>query len=100
MHAGTARFVYWLPSLFLLGFLSSLILAYFGIYLLLVPFVLYILAVLIDASWKNRSLWVGFAGCLAVFCQFFGYGSGFLRAIFRIHFERKTDREAFPGMFA
>ena len=97
MHAGTARFVYWLPSLFLLGFLSSLILAYFGFYLLLVPFVLYVLAVLIDATWKNRSLWVGFAASLAVFC---GYGSGFLRTAFGIHVERKTDREAFPGMFA
>lgn len=100
MHPGTAKFAYWLPSLFLLGFIAAVILLYFGFFLPLLPYIVYVLAVLIDATIKDRSLLVGLTSCLAVFYQFFGYGSGFLRTAFRIYAQRKTNREAFPKMFA
>jgi hypothetical protein len=40
------------------------------------------------------------ASILAVFVQFFGYGSGFMRTVFRIYIQGKEDKEAFPLMFA
>ncbi len=100
MHPDSARLTYWLPSLFLIGLVTALILAYFGFYFFLIPYALYLFAILIDATRKNKDIRVGLMSCLAVFCQFFGYGSGFLRTTFRLYVQRKSNREAFPEMFS
>ena len=100
MHPGSGKITYWLPSLFLIGFFSALIAAYFKFPYLLIPYLIYGVAILVDASRKNKSLWVGLASILAVFYQFSGYGSGFLRTWFRIYVQRKSEKEAFPEMFA
>ena len=100
MHPESARLTYWLPSLFLIGLITAVILTYFGFYFFLIPYALYVFAIVIDSTKKNRDFRVGLMSCLAVFCQFFGYGSGFLRTSFRIYVQRKGNREAFPQMFA
>lgn len=100
MHPGSWKMTYWLPSLFLSGLVFSVLLSFLGVPYLLIPFALYALAVGFDATRSNRSLWVGLASILAVFVQFFGYGSGFMRTVFRIYIQGKEDKEAFPLMFA
>jgi glycosyltransferase involved in cell wall biosynthesis len=100
MHPGTARFVYWLPSFFLMGFLMALTLTYFGFFFFLILYGLYAIAILADATGKNKSILVGLASILSVFCQFFGYGSGFFRSVFRIYIQGNSNRDAFPKMFA
>ena len=100
MHPGSWKFTYWLPSLFLMGFALSLLLSFFGFPYLFVPFGIYALAILVDSTRLNRSLWVGLASIMAVFVQFFGYGWGFIRTSFRIYVQRRSEKEAFPKMFA
>lgn len=100
MHPGTARFTYVLPSLFLLGLIAAIALAFFNFTFLLIPFALYFVAILVDSTWQNRNLAVGFLSCLAVLMQFVGYGSGYLRSTYRIKIQGKSNKEVFPGMFA
>lgn len=100
MHPGTAQFTFALPSLFLLGLTGAIVLAFFSFPVFLIPFALYFVAILVDSTRKNRSLSVGFLSCLAVLVQFLGYGSGYLRSLYRIKILGKTNQEVFPGMFA
>jgi len=99
MHPGSAKLSYWLPSFFVLGLLSSLIIWYFGSPLGFLIFGLYFLAVSIDSFVKNKNIAIALSSVLAALIQFLGYGSGFLRSVYRLYFQRKGIREAFPGMF-
>ena len=100
MHPGTAKLTYGLPSLFVLGLILALALAFIGFPFLLIPFALYFAAILVDSTRLNHNLLVGFLSCFAVFVQFLGYGSGFLRSIYRMRFQGKSNRDTFPEMFA
>ena len=99
MHPGSAKLSYWLPSFFVLGLLSSLIIWYFVSPLGFLIYGLYFLAVSIDSFVKNKNIAIALSSVLAALIQFLGYGSGFLRSVYRLYFQRKGIREAFPGMF-
>ena len=94
-HPGTLKLVHLLPAVFTLGvgFLLLLIvlgaafcvagMTLTGSWLLvagLSPLLLFSLLVLVDSSWRNKSLWVGLLSIRASFTQLLGYGTGFLRA--------------------
>ena len=100
MHPGTSKFTYILPSLFLVGLLASIVLAFLDFPYLLIPFGVYLIAVLVDSTRQNRNPLVGVLSCIAVLVQFFGYGSGYLRSEYRMKILGKSNKEAFPGMFA
>ncbi len=100
MHAGTGRLSYALPSLFVVGLVLAFVLALWGFPYLLIPFGLYLLAVFLDATRRNRSLWVGLLSGFAVLVQFLAYGTGFLRTTYRMVVLGKSQKEAFPQMFA
>lgn len=100
MHPGSAKLSYWLPSFFLLGMLSAFGMWYFGSVLGLLVYALYFLAVAADSYVKNKKIGIALSSILATFIQFMGYGSGYLRSVYRLYFQRKGIKEAFPGMFA
>lgn len=100
MHPGTGKPGYWLPSFFVIGIFVAAVLFYFDFYAPLMIYGLYLIAVGLDSMVKNKSLMVGFLSIFAVMIQFFGYGSGFLRSIYRLYLLRKTVPQAFPGMFS
>lgn len=100
MYSGSSKLSYWLPSLFALGFFTACILLYFGFPYGILIFALYNLMVMIDAFSKTKNVAVSFKSVLAVNVQFFGYGLGFLRSVFRLYVQGKDIRTAFPGMFA
>ena len=100
MHPGTSKFTYALPSLFVLGLITAIALSFFGFPILLIPFAAYFLAVIVDATRQSRNPVVGLLSSLAVLVQFLGYGSGYLRSEYRTRIQGKTNKEAFPKMFA
>lgn len=77
----TTKLTYWFPSLFVLGTMVSLYLLVFGCYLTFGVLGLYVSVIWCDSSLKNKSIKVGFLSIIAVFIQFFGYGTGFLKGI-------------------
>ncbi len=78
----TSKLTYWFPSAFVLGVLVSVLTALsvcnYPLYLLLV----YLFLIFIDASIRNKSIKIGTLSIVTTFVQFFGYGLGFLKAVF------------------
>ncbi len=99
MYPGSGKWTYWLPSVFLTGFLGAIALFYAGYMAALIIFVFYMLLVAADAFSKTKQISVALLGVLAMYVQFFGYGWGYLRSFFRLHVLRMEVKEAFPGMF-
>lgn len=100
MHPGSAKLNYWFPSFFVLGLFSSLVIWYFFSPLGFLIYALYFLAISIDSFVKNKKIAIALSSVMAAFIQFLGYGTGFLRSVYRLYFQRKGIKEAFPGMFA
>lgn len=71
------KLMFWLPSLFIIGFTLSLLLVLFSYVELFSFYYLYFIAVFIHASFVNNFR-VGFLTVLTTFIQMFGYGLGFL----------------------
>ena len=99
-HKGSFKISYWFPTLFVIGFIISCILLYFQLIIGAMCYLVYTLLVLIDAFAKTKSLVVAFKSVLAVYVQFFGYGLGYLRTLYRLYIRGMDNRSAFPGMFA
>ncbi len=76
----TAKLFYWFPSLFIIGFDSSIIAAFFDYPHALFVFLWYLIFVFLDAFIHNRNLKVALLSIVAVYTQFAGYGLGYLKA--------------------
>lgn len=98
-HPKTAKLVYWLPTLFCLGFLASIILFGLGIDLGLKLYALYFIAAFILALIRSKSLVVAIQAIIAIAIQFFGYGYGFLKSTLALKFTKKTPEQVFPHLF-
>ncbi|TDY12623.1 glycosyltransferase [Meridianimaribacter flavus] len=98
-HPKTAKLVYWLPTLFCLGFLASIILFGLGIDLGLKLYALYFIVAFILALISSKSLVVAIQAIIAIAIQFFGYGYGFLKSTLALKFTKKTPEQVFPHLF-
>ncbi len=98
-HPKTAKLVYWLPTLFCLGFLASIILFGLGIELGLKLYALYFIVAFILALISSKSLVVAIQAIIAIVIQFFGYGYGFLKSTLALKFTKKTPEQVFPHLF-
>ena len=98
-HPQGAKITFWLPTLFVLFTLASMLLGIIYGWLFLLPLVSYMAVIFADASLKTKSIAVGFMAILAMFIQFFGYGYGFLKATIFIHWLEKDPQKQFPRLF-
>ncbi|QTD38419.1 glycosyltransferase [Polaribacter batillariae] len=78
----TAKITYWFPSVFILGFDLSILLAFFGCFQLLYFYAFYFLLIFIDSLLQNKNIKVAFLSMVTSFIQFLGYGLGFLESKF------------------
>ncbi|WBX72729.1 glycosyltransferase [Tenacibaculum pacificus] len=78
----TAKLTYWFPSLFILGFLMSILLFIFEYWQFFIFYVIYFTAIFIDSYLKNKNLKVASLSKLTTLIQFMGYGLGFLQSKF------------------
>lgn len=79
----TNKITYWFPSLFLIGFWSSIILLFWKCYMPITLVSIYLLIILIHATFQNKSIKIGFLTVWATGIQFMGYGSGFIKSILK-----------------
>ena len=79
LYPGSMKAVHWLPALFVVGALAMLIGACFCKWLIL-PLILYIIALWIWGIISTRRLKIGTMGVGAAMVQLSGYGTGFIRA--------------------
>ncbi|MCI2229668.1 glycosyltransferase [Polaribacter sp. MSW13] len=78
----TAKLTYWFPSLFIIGFDFSIILAIFGFNLFLLFYGVYFIAIFLNSLFQNKSIIVAFLSIITSLTQFLGYGLGFLESKF------------------
>lgn len=97
-HPGSMKIVHTLPALFVLGMLGVVLLSFFVPAFFLIP-VLYSFAVLVDSAIKNKSLKVGLYSIATSWTQLFGYGTGFLSAVWNRLILRKGEFKAFEKKF-
>lgn len=98
-HPESAKFTYWFPSLFVVGFFTSLLLAAIGFKLLLFLFFLYCGVIFMHSSWLNKSVIIGLLAVFAMGIQFYGYGTGFLKSTIAVGWLGKLPRKRFPKLF-
>lgn len=98
-HPKAAKITFWFPTLFIFFVIASL---FFGIIfniLFLVPLATYSSIVLVDSSIKNKSIFIGILSVLALFIQFIGYGSAFLKSTIYIRILKRDPKKQFPQVF-
>lgn len=98
-HPSASKITFWLPSLFVIFVLLSVILGVFYRGIFLLPLLLYIMAIFIDSSIKNKNVYIGCLSILAMFIQFFGYGLAFMRSFLFINILNKDPQKQFPFLF-
>ncbi len=98
-HPSAAKITFWFPTLFVFFVLFSALFSLFVSLYFLGPLFIYLLLIFIDASIKNKSLYIGLLSIKAVFVQFFGYGISFLKSSVLINFLNKDPQKQFPFLF-
>ena len=93
------KITFWFPTLFLLGFLFSVLLAIFKIYFFIALYGFYFSLLFISSLFSNKSLKIALYSLWATIIQFYGYGKGFLQSYYKISILKQKPQEAFPELF-
>lgn len=79
LYPGSMKAVHWLPALFVIGAVAMIIGAFFCKWLL-IPLLVYILALWIWGIISTKNMKIGTMGVGAAMVQLTGYGTGFIQA--------------------
>lgn len=93
------KITFWFPTLFLLGFIFSVLLTFFNLPFFLALYGFYFLLLFITSLSFNKNLKIALYSLWATIIQFYGYGKGFLLSYFKISILRQKPQEAFPELF-
>lgn len=98
-HPEAAKITFWFPTLFIVFVMGSLLGGFLYHWALLVPLVTYLLLIFFHASYQNKSIKIGGLSLIALFIQFFGYGTAFLSSSFYIGLLKKDPEKQYPHLF-
>jgi glycosyltransferase involved in cell wall biosynthesis len=94
-----SKITFWFPSLFLLGFLFSVLVSLFGNYTFIGFYAFYFCLLFISSLMTNKSIKIASFSLWATVIQFYGYGTGFLFSYFKIFILKQPPQVAFPKLF-
>jgi glycosyltransferase involved in cell wall biosynthesis len=94
-----AKLTFFFPTVFVLGFVFSILMALVGIYGFIYLYGLYFLVLLLVSVFQNKSLKIGLLSLIAVTIQFYGYGIGFLKSFISVQCLKKDPKKVFPELF-
>jgi len=98
-HPTTKKLTYWFPSLFIIGFILSIILGLMGIKLPLLAFGIYFGICFLSSLISSANIVVALLAIPAVLIQFYGYGIGFISSSIKLLTSNKKAEELFPKLF-
>jgi glycosyltransferase involved in cell wall biosynthesis len=98
-HPEYKKAVFLFPSLFISGLAISLILLLINVQVFIYIYILYFLLIFALSAMQNKSVKIGLLSVMAVFMQFYGYGTGYMESFFKIHILRQKPEVAFPKLF-
>ncbi|WP_163411277.1 glycosyltransferase [Flavobacterium ajazii] len=93
------KLTFFFPTFFILGLLLAFLLLIFNFDLLLQIYFVYFVIVFLTSAIQNKSVKIGYFSVIAVWKQFYGYGTGFLESFIKIILLKKTPQKAFPNLF-
>jgi glycosyltransferase involved in cell wall biosynthesis len=93
------KLTFFFPSVFILGLLVALVLLVFNYDLLLQLYFVYFLVLFLVSTYQNKSFKIGYLSIIAVWKQFYGYGTGFLESFIKIILLKQKPQKAFPELF-
>ncbi len=93
------KITFWFPTLFLLGFIFSVLLTFFNLPFFLALYGFYFLLLFITSLLFNKKLKIALYSLWATVIQFYGYGKGFLLSYYRISILKQKPQEVFPELF-
>lgn len=79
LYPGSMKLVHWLPAVFTVG-AAALVVGSFFCHWLIIPLLVYIIALWVAALMAERNLKIAFLGVAAALVQLLGYGTGFIKA--------------------
>ena len=94
-----AKITFWFPSLFLFGFLFSLLFSIFGLPIFISLYGLYFISLFVSSLLANKSLKIALYSLCAAAIQFYGYGKGFILSYYKIAILKQKPQDAFPELF-
>jgi glycosyltransferase involved in cell wall biosynthesis len=98
-HPHSERIIFWLPTLFCLGFIMAIMSSVLGNYFLLTIFSLYFALAFFLALIQTKNLVIAIQAMFAIVVQFFGYGFGFFKSTFVIKVLKKQPESYYPNLF-
>lgn len=98
-HPKTKKVLFWFPTLFSIGLITSLIISLFRIYVFSYLYLLYFAIAFIMAMFKTKSMTTSIMAVFAVVVQMIGYGYGFLKSTLLVSILRKEPTTVFPELF-
>lgn len=98
-HPETKKVTYWFPTLFILGFILSLILLILGYKFPIVLYTAYFVLAFMVSLITTKNFVVSILSMVAIIIQFFGYGIGFLESSLKIVLLNKEPEKTFPHLF-
>lgn len=98
-HPSSSKITFWFPSFFVVFSVLSVLLAFIFDWFYIIPLSVYVFAVFMDSSVKNKNIFIGWLTIPALFIQFFGYGIAFVRSHYFIRLLNKDPQKQFPFLF-
>lgn len=98
-HPETNKIIYWLPTLFTIGFICAIVLMIFRIEWTIVIYAIYFLAAFFLALIKTKNILVALLSIIAILVQFLGYGYGFFVSTLKLMSSKKLPEQQFPNLF-
>ena len=98
-HPESRKITFWFPSLFVLGFVASIVFAIVGVWWFLALYGLYFSLLLLHAIITTKSLKIGFMALWATVVQFYSYGTAFIKSNWYIGLLKKDPKAVFPHLF-
>lgn len=93
------KFVYFLPSIFILGLIALVTLGLIWNPVFFLPILFGIVILLIDSLIRTKNFKIGIMSVVASFIQLSCYAYGFTKSYFMIKMLKKPERKAFPKCF-
>lgn len=94
-----SKITYFFPAVFTLLFFAALVLLLFGQTAGVILFAIYFSTVFVLSAFQNKSFKIGWLSVIAVWKQFYGYGTGFILSFIKINIGKQKPQEAFPELF-
>ena len=98
-HPEYKKITFLFPSFFITGFAGSLILMLINVHFFFYLYILYFVAIFVFSTVTSKNVKVGLLSLAAVFIQFYGYGTGYIKSFTKINLLKQQPQEAFPELF-